>query len=346
MMMAFLPSGNTTIVALAIVSALGVGHAALAQSPSAQAEAMFRDGRTLLDAGQIAEACAAFEASQKLDPAISTLMNLAACRERNGQFATAWGLFLDAEHQTRDATNDATRKLHQVAVNRAKKLEPRVSKLVINVPADSQIDQLELLRDTEAVDPAMWNRALPIDGGKYKITVRAPGAVTWTIEITIVAEGEVKTVEIPRLQPASSPVVAVTVTKDGAATGEVTVTREAAATSRDGVPMPPLVFGASGALLLVGALGLDLWGNSTYDAARAELTDQARRDSLYDSANTKRHIAFGLGATGLACGGIATWLYFTGRSSERTALKSARAQTQVVPMVGGAGSGLVVLGRF
>lgn len=344
--MAFLPSGNTTIATLAIVSALGVSHAAWAQSASAQAEAMFRDGRALLDAGKIGEACAAFEASQKLEPAISTLMNLAACREKNNQLATAWGLFLDAEHQMRDATNEATKKLHQVALNRAKKLEPRVSKLVISVPADSQIDQLEILRGTETIDPAMWNRALPIDGGSYKITASAPGAIAWTTEITIVAEGEAKTVEVPRLQPASAPVVAVAAPKEAAAPSEVAVTKEVAATPWDGVPRSSLVFGASGAVLLVGALGLDLWGNSTYDAAQAERMNQAHRDSLYNSANTKRHIAFGLSATGLACGGIAAWLYFTGRSSERTALKSARAQTHVVPMVGGAGSGLVVLGRF
>lgn len=344
--MAFLKRDSTAIATLAIGSALCIPPAAFAQSASAQAEAMFRDGRALLDAGKIAEACAAFEASQKLEPTISTLMNLAACREKNGQLATAWGLFLDAEHQTRGATNGATRKLHQVALNRAKKLEPRVSKLVINVPADSHIDQLELLRGTETIDPATWNRALPIDGGSYKITARAPGATPWTTEITIVTEGEVKTVEVPRLQPASAPVVAVAPVKEAPATREVAVTKEVAAPSRGGVRWSPLVFGASGAVLLGGALGLDLWGNSTYDAARAELMNQAHRDSLYNSANTKRHIAFGLGATGLACGGVAAWLYFTRHSSERTALKSARAQTQVVPMVGGAGSGLVVLGRF
>ena len=341
--MAFPGRDSATRAALLVVAVLGASPAALAQSAGAQAEAMFRDGRALLDAGKIAEACAAFEASQKLEPATSTLMNLAACREKNGQLATAWGLFLDAEHQTRDARNDATRKLHQVALYRAKKLEPRVSKLVISVPADSQLDGLDILRGTETVDPATWNRALPLDGGSYTITARAPRATPWTTEIAIAAEGEVKTIEVPRLQRASAPAVAV------AATPEVgppeAAVPETVAASREGVRWSPLVVGASGALFLIGALGFDLWGDSTYDAARAEHMDQARRDSLYHSANTRRHVAFGLGATGLVCGGVAAWLYFSG-SPERRASRPAGARAQVVPMVGEAGTGLVVLGGF
>src|SRR4051812_29728499 len=77
--------------ALGVALVLGAARPASAQpaqSAGAQAEAMFREGRTLLAAGKIAEACAAFEASHKLEPAMSTLMNLAACRERNGQLAT------------------------------------------------------------------------------------------------------------------------------------------------------------------------------------------------------------------------------------------------------------------
>jgi len=34
---------------------------------------LFNEGRKLLQAGKLAEACAAFESSQKLEPAITTL---------------------------------------------------------------------------------------------------------------------------------------------------------------------------------------------------------------------------------------------------------------------------------
>src|SRR3954447_25768971 len=107
---------------------------ALAQPAGAQAEVLFRQGRDLLAAGKVAEACSAFEESQKLEAAVTTLLNLAGCREKLGQFATAWGLFLDAERQTRSASDAATRQHRDVAKARAQKLEPRVSKLTINVP--------------------------------------------------------------------------------------------------------------------------------------------------------------------------------------------------------------------
>jgi tetratricopeptide (TPR) repeat protein len=122
---------------------------AFAQPAGAQAEVLFRQGRELMAAGKLAEACAAFEESQKLEAATTTLLNLANCRELNGQLATAWGLFLDAMRQTRGASDDATQKLHDAAKNHADKLEPRVSKLTIKVPAEDQNGRLEILRNTD-----------------------------------------------------------------------------------------------------------------------------------------------------------------------------------------------------
>src|SRR5512143_2686426 len=107
-----------------------------AQSASVQAQSLFEEGRKLLAAGNLAEACAAFDSSQKLDPAITTLLNLADCRERNQQLATAWGTFADANRMARASSNA---KLASVANNHAHKLEPRLSKLTISVPADRQV---------------------------------------------------------------------------------------------------------------------------------------------------------------------------------------------------------------
>src|SRR5512147_2936876 len=103
--------GKIAVAALFAVTTARTG--AHAQSSTAQAETLFRQGKDLIAHGKIAEACAAFDASQKLDPTIATLLNQAACREKNGQLATAWGLFLDAERQSRAAADEATRQLHQ-----------------------------------------------------------------------------------------------------------------------------------------------------------------------------------------------------------------------------------------
>lgn len=173
--------------------------AALAQSAGAQAEMLFRQGRDLMSAGKLTEACSAFGESQKLEPAVTTLLNLAGCREMLGQIATAWELFLDATHQTGSATDAATQQLHDIAQAHARKLEPRVSRLTINVPQKSQLDGLEITRGIDRVGAGLWNRALPIDGGSYMITARAPRAKRWSTQVTIAAENDTKMVEIPDL---------------------------------------------------------------------------------------------------------------------------------------------------
>ena len=65
------------MIRIAVVLALvGVSSSAYGQASGAQAEVLFREGRDLMTAGKYPEACAAFEQSQKLEPAISTLLNL------------------------------------------------------------------------------------------------------------------------------------------------------------------------------------------------------------------------------------------------------------------------------
>jgi hypothetical protein len=304
-----------------LIVLVAFGHAS-AQQETAQAEALFRQGRELMAQGKLAEACAAFAQSHKLDPATTTLLNHGACREKLGQIATAWSLFLEAERATRSATDPRGIQFHATALDRATKLERRVSKLTITVAAESRIDRLEILRGDAPVDPGVWDRALPIDGGTYKITARAPGALPWTTEVTIAPEADARTVAIPRLEaaPPAAPPPADPPPADPQApppapepppTSEVPVADVADPPSR----VVPLVLGAGAVVAFGGAIGLELWARSTYDDAKSEMMDQARRDSLYDSANTKRYVAQGVAIAGLGCAGVAVWLYLRGRNA-------------------------------
>lgn len=325
--------------AIAVIVILGVilgPAAALAQPVGAQAEVLFRQGRDLLAAGNVVEACSAFEESQKLEPAVTTLLNLAGCREKLGQIATAWGLFLDAARQTRSSADAANQQLHDVAQARAHKLELRVSRLTINVPLKSQLDGLEIVRGRERVATGLWNRALPVDGGTYSITARAPGANQWSTRVTVAAENDTKTVEVPDLRrlprdvepPARPPL-------------------RAAGMGNDPAPTPPrapsklvLVVGAGALALLGGAVGLELWAESRYDAAKAEMANQSRRDSLYDSANTRRYVAEALAVAGAAAAGVTVWLYLRDRKREGGA--TTQVSVRAVPTA----AGLAVSGQF
>jgi hypothetical protein len=315
---------------LMLVSATAYG-----QSAGAQAESLFRQGRDQMAAGKTAEACTSFEASQKLDPQITTLLNLAGCREKLGQIASAWGLFLEAERQTRSAGDAATKQLHDVAKSRSDKLESLVSKLTINVPASNNVDGLVIMRGKDPIDSMMWNRALPLDGGTYTISVKAPGTTAWTTTVTVGAQSDTKTVDVPDLKTLPrdvTPVKTETPIAEQEERDEVPETRERPS------KVVPLAVGAGGVALLGGALAFELLGRANYDDAKAEMMDQSRRDSLYDSANTKRYAAQGFAVAGVACIGVAVWLYFRGDSGSSTT--TASKQLVVSP------NGIALMGAF
>jgi hypothetical protein len=278
-------------VKIAIALALLAGVAS-ADSPHARAEALFRQGRDLLAAGKTEQACAAFDASQKLDPATTTLFNQADCREKNKQLATAWGLFVEAERQTRGATDDVGVKLHEVAQKRARAIESRLSKISITVT--TPVDGLVVLRDGEQLDAAELGTAQPIDGGTHNFTARVGAREVWAETVTIKPEHDTAELSVTvqgakRTEPAGIPAVATT----PASPMQPAPSRTSAIAATVGA-----------GVLLGGALVFDLWGNSLYDDAVA-MHDQDE----WGSANTRRYVAQGLLVGGIGCAAVATWLW-------------------------------------
>jgi hypothetical protein len=292
----------------AVVCVLLAGSSfARAQPAGAQAEVLFREGRDLMKAGKYAEACTALEQSQKLEPAPTTLLNLAGCREKTNQIATAWGLFLEAER----ATRGGDKQLNDVAKGKAEKLEKRISKLTISVASPS--DGVEVKRGTERVEAGMWGRALPIDGGTYTITASAPHKKPWSTQVVIAIEKDAKTVEVPTLEDATvatkpNPTPKPTPPVTTATAKPIAIEKHdaAPATSRSKLPY---IVGAGGLVLIGGAVGIGLHARSIYDDAEAEKTNQGRRDDLESDANQNLYIAQGAGVAGVALVGVAVWLF-------------------------------------
>ena len=98
---------------------------------------------------------------------------LANCYEHSGRIASAWAQFLEVASIAK-AGGETDRE--QAAIeDRAQRLEPRLPRLVIKVPAAHQVEGLTVLRDQTPVGSVQWNRRSPVDPGPHEIVVEAPG---------------------------------------------------------------------------------------------------------------------------------------------------------------------------
>jgi hypothetical protein len=168
----------------------------------ALAAALFKEGRKLLEENRVPEACRKFEESQRLDPGGGTLLNLAACHEREGRTASAWAEF---EEALANAQRDGRADRVQVARQRIAALERRVAHVTIAVPAGSARPDLEVALDGTPVRRPAWGVGLPVDPGEHTVEAHAPGATTWRTTVTIHEEAEEQGVSVPALE--SLPVV-------------------------------------------------------------------------------------------------------------------------------------------
>src|SRR5215510_10847785 len=183
---------GATSVALCILAA---GSPARAQS--AKAEALFDDGNRLMAGGKLAQACEAFEASNRIEPRAGTLIRLGECREQNRQLASAWSAYKQALARVKDP------RKREFATARVAALESRLSYLTVSVPGASRIEGLTLAHSGAALDPALWNRPQPVDGGDYVITGRAPDHEDWQTTVHVAVAGAKVSVEVPRLKETS-----------------------------------------------------------------------------------------------------------------------------------------------
>src|SRR5258708_37292521 len=77
-------------VGLAFATVMSTAHA---QNDPVAARTLFDEGRKLLADGKYDAACPKLEESQRLDPGMGTLVNLAECWEHIGRTALAWARF-------------------------------------------------------------------------------------------------------------------------------------------------------------------------------------------------------------------------------------------------------------
>jgi hypothetical protein len=164
-----------------------VDAASVSAASTKAAEETFAQGRELLKQSKYAEACTAFEQSQRLDPQFGTQFNIAGCYEKTGKLATAWNLY---RALARSDTNP-TRRSKSAAL--AASLGRRVPK--IKLVLRKKPENVEVYLNGENASALIGVEA-PVDFGTYGIVVSATGYRAWRQTVDITEERKVVTVVI------------------------------------------------------------------------------------------------------------------------------------------------------
>lgn len=185
------------LVSVVALASLGSSRALadVSAADSAMAQALFDEGRQLYEAHKTAEACARFAQSQKLEPKLGTLLNLAQCHEDIGKIASAWVEFGSAATQAR---REQQKDRADYAAERVEALRQRLSRVTFHVSAPVPGMKVEI--DGEAFDPDVAGAGLPLDPGDHAIVVSAPGRKSWNTVATINSELQRVDVTIPPLE--------------------------------------------------------------------------------------------------------------------------------------------------
>ena len=277
-----------------------------------------------------------------LDPAVSTLIQIAKCHEHEGKLATAWAELQRALVLNGETTGTKRKKdLETYAKGLVATIEPRVPKLTIVVhdkPAG-----LRVLRDGVEIPKEALGIGLPGDVGPHVVEASAPGYRTDTRNVTLV-ESQPASVELTLIAEAPAP-IPVAPPPIAPAPSPVSVLAAAPA------PKPPEPTASSSPAWpwVVGGVGIALGGsavvltivsvvNQSYindNCTTAPVTAQCQ--SWVSHNNVIQGVAIGAGGAGAIGIGVGIWgLVSTSSHSGNTSTGLSRVSPIVGPGLAGA----------
>ncbi|HEX2871258.1 MAG TPA: PEGA domain-containing protein [Polyangiaceae bacterium] len=335
---------------VAFASACSLGFVTVARAaPTAQevalAETLFRDAQRAMKAGNYAEACPKFAESQRLDPAVGTLMNLAACHEAAGQLASAWAEFTDAAAWAkREGRADRLKVLEE----RLKQIEPRLSTATLVV--SSAATELSVELDGSVIGRPAWNTPMPINPGRHKLRVSAPGFKDYTTEFEVGREKDAKRVAVPALEPApaapASPAAsaAAAPSQPSPAKKAGPVSSKPSSSSRTKRVAAYVTAGTGLGLVGVGSFfgvrAVSKMSESDAECPNERCTATGAERSV--EANSAANVANVCVGVGLAAIGVGAYLYFTSGSSKN----EQAARVLLTPTAGPGAGGLLLRGEL
>jgi serine/threonine-protein kinase len=311
------------------------------------AEALFDEGKRLMLEGKFAAACEKLEESERVDPAIGTLLYLAECYEKSGRPASAWATFREAASAAR-ASGQLERA--RVGQERAARLEPSLVKLTIMVPTeDVAIIGFTVKRSTEIIPQALWGAAVPVDPGDYSVEASAAGYEPYVRRITIGKDP--LTVELPPLRalpPTSAPPPPVTAVPVAASLQQPAPPPPAAdkGTGMSTLQITGLVVAGAGIISIgvgtVFGINAIAKNDDAKQYCQGKVCDNPQGEKLSNEANDAAVVAnvtIGVGAAALVGGGLMYFLAPRKTSASGTGVR-------VVPAFSAREVGAFAEGRF
>ncbi len=271
-----------------------------------RADALFREGRALMKAGDHKSACPKLEESYRLDAAAGTAVNLGDCFEHQGKVGSALLAYRAGRKLLKPGDQRIPPVERQIAA-----LEKRVPRLTITLAVDAP-EGTTVTRDGKRVDSGVLGEAVPVNPGRVVLVVRAPGRRAERATVTL-AEGEARHF-IAKSGESVSGTEAAAVSDAPAAVDQTTPTSESRLHSST-------MRSAGYVVMVVGAIATTVGVVSllTYNGKSSEAEDicplpecpdaktKARYDPVNDEADAAgKRAAWGLGV-GLAAvaGGVA-----------------------------------------
>ncbi len=147
-----------TIAIVSVLATVSVAHA----DKKERADALFKQGKKLMDQQRYSDACESFEESYKLDPGIGAQLNIAKCFEEWGKLGRAFTAYQLAEKLARDARDDRADKIKQLIAT----LDPEVPRLTLKIPKNAPRD-FKVTMDRQPV--TILGQAFVVDPGPKTI---------------------------------------------------------------------------------------------------------------------------------------------------------------------------------
>lgn len=316
----------------------------------AAAEALYLSGRKLLGEGNWTEGCEKFRASLELNPAVSTLINIAKCSEHEGKLTQALVEYRRASQLNQDTLGEERkRKLEQVLKEGVAALEPRLARVQLVV--ENRPEGIEIKRDGLTLPIATIGETIPLDPGEHVFVVTAPGYRKEERKVTL-KEGDKQTIELP-LVAEEKPKNDVKVKEEKVVIKDKPIEKDKPVEKdkpSGGTPAWAFVAGGLGVV----ALGAGIYFKVEQSRAEKALIDNCGVELECDPTreydpgldNDKKNRSFGLfvGLTAVGAIGIGTAIWGFARGSGPA--KPAPKTVLVLPYMGPSDAGVVLRGAF